>query len=86
MSKPAKPGEFPDPRSPAEWQEAVDTAEALLLIESARMYGLIFGGPYVNVARCEELLRKARTLKILPRPDAAKRFIAAYNDGRPVTC
>ena len=45
-----------DPKTDAEWQEAVDLAEFYLRLDSARQYGLITGGPEVNVARCEALL------------------------------
>jgi hypothetical protein len=33
----------------AEWQEAVDLASALLHLASARPYGLVTGGPVINV-------------------------------------
>lgn len=39
-----------------EWQEAVDGAYALLALDAARRYGLITGGPGVNVGRCRQIL------------------------------
>lgn len=45
-----------DPRSPDEWQSVVDSADVLLLIDSAQQYGLVVGGPKVNIARCNEML------------------------------
>ena len=39
------------PRTPSEWQAAVDAAEAGLALESARLNGLVLGGPRVDGAR-----------------------------------
>jgi len=63
-----------EPRTPAEWQEAVDLAEGFLLIESARSYGLITGGPKVDVARCEEILVAGRRRGVRPRSAAAEQL------------
>lgn len=60
-----------DPTTPAEWQEAVDLAEVLLLIDSARKYGLITGGPGVDADRCDRLLAEGRRRGVRPRPHAA---------------
>lgn len=57
-----------DPKTPVEWQEAVDTANFLLGVDSARMYGLLEGGPAVNVTRCEEILQRGRDLGYQPKP------------------
>jgi len=59
-----------DPTTDAEWQEAVDLAELWLLVDSVRLYGLVAGGPDVDVARCEEILRAGADRGITPRPDA----------------
>ena len=66
-----------DPKTPAEWQEAVDCAHAAMTLHAARLYGLVTGGPDVNVDRCAEILRRAREFKIVPRPDAVDRFLEA---------
>jgi hypothetical protein len=55
-----------DPRTPAEWQAAVDAAEACLLLESARLYCLVVGGPGVDVRRCESILERGRAQGIVP--------------------
>lgn len=68
-----------DPVHPEEWQEAVDAAKALLALEAARLYGLVTGGPVVNVRRCEEILDQGRTLGYVPSADAVERFILTYN-------
>ncbi len=55
-----------DPVTPAEWQDAVDTADFLLALESCKTYGLITGGPDVNIPRCEEILRRGAELGYRP--------------------
>jgi hypothetical protein len=55
-----------DPVTPEEWQEAVNAAEFALLVDSARQYGLITGGPTFDVARCEDLLARGEAQGIVP--------------------
>jgi hypothetical protein len=64
-----------EPKTWAEWQEAVDTAHALLTLDSARQFGLVTGGPSINVDRCVEVLEQGKSRYILPRPDAIERFV-----------
>jgi hypothetical protein len=64
-----------DPQTPAEWQDAVDAAHAALALESARMYGLVEGGPQVNVDRCVEIVDAGKERGVTPRDDAVERFI-----------
>lgn len=59
-----------DPRTPAEWQEAVDLALAYRSIHDAKLYGLITGGPQIDVARCNEILDRGRRRGVHPTPDA----------------
>jgi hypothetical protein len=54
------------PSTPTEWQEAVDLAEFLLLLDSAKQYGLIEGGPAINTARCADLLECGRGKGYIP--------------------
>jgi hypothetical protein len=56
-----------NPQLSQEWQDAVNTAEFLLLLESARGYGLITGGPTVNVERCMEILELGREKGFFPQ-------------------
>ena len=63
------------PRTTAEWHEAVDLAEVHLLIHSARCYGLITGGPEVNVDRCQKILKKGRQLGIIPAADCVEKIV-----------
>jgi hypothetical protein len=65
-----------DPTTPAEWQEAVDAAKALLIVDDCMKYGLITG-PEVNVGRCEEILRRGKEQGIEPSEDAIERFVEA---------
>jgi hypothetical protein len=66
------------PSTAAEWQEAVDLAEFLLTLDSARQYGLVTGGPTVNVDRCAQLLEEGAARGITPSSDAAERLTEAY--------
>jgi len=66
-----------NPRTPGEWQDAVDAAHALRLLHDARLYGLVTGGPIVNTERCDEILDAGKARAILPRPDAVERWLAA---------
>lgn len=56
-----------DPKTTEEWQAAVNGANFLLELESCRMYGLIKGGPTVNLDRCESILDSAKNRDITPR-------------------
>lgn len=58
-----------DPATPEEWQEAVDAAWFMLCLDAARQYGLITGGPGINQARCEDLLRRGKALGYRPTDD-----------------
>ncbi len=71
-----------NPKTPEEWQTAVDAADALLHIQSAEAYGLITGAPTVNVERCEQLLEAARRRGVTPSAGNVERYVAAYNEGK----
>ncbi len=64
-----------DPVTREEWQEVMDAATGAMSLRSARLYGLVQGGPVVDVRRCEELLRRGRDLGHAARPDAIERFM-----------
>ena len=67
--------DFRDPQNTKEWQEAVDAAEAYLGLDSAKAYGLVRGGPVVNVFRCEQIIRKGRDRGIIPINENVERVI-----------
>lgn len=69
-----------DPKSPAQWQEAADAAYTLLLIESARSYGLVSGGLNVDTDRALEILDRARDHGIVPSADALERMLREVRD------
>jgi hypothetical protein len=48
-----------DPITDEEWRVAALLARGALLFHSAKLYGLVRGGPVVDVPRCEELLARA---------------------------
>lgn len=58
-----------DPVSKAQWQEAVDAADVLLALDAAREYGLITGGPMINMERCMKILSQGRNKGIVPSAD-----------------
>jgi hypothetical protein len=62
------------PQTEKEWREAVDAAAGALAIESARLYGLVTGGPTVDVLRCEAILKEGARLGFEPPADAGERY------------
>jgi hypothetical protein len=58
-----------NPKTTAEWQEAVDVAYVMLLVDSAKQFGLITG-PDVNISRCNMLIEQGAALGITPSPNA----------------
>jgi hypothetical protein len=64
------------PVTTQQWQDAVDAAHALLTLEHAHIYGLILGGPTVNVERCVELIEDGQTRGIRPRIETVSRLVA----------
>jgi hypothetical protein len=73
------------PSTDAEWQEAVDLADFWIRVDAARQYGLITGGPAVDVARCARLLKRGKKLGFDPSPDSIERLTAAFaaQKGKP---
>lgn len=64
-----------EPETRGEWQEAVDAAHALLVLDAARQYGLVRGGPVPNVERCEEILKRGKQRRVKPSKHAIERFV-----------
>jgi hypothetical protein len=63
------------PKTSVEWQEAVDAAHGALALDSARAFGLVKGGPTVNVDRCDKILADGRARGFLPRPNSVEEFV-----------
>ena len=57
------------PRTEAEWREATVLAEALLVLDSARQYGLLAGGPVINVDRCVAIVDEGARRGCRPTDD-----------------
>jgi hypothetical protein len=64
-----------EPITSAQWQEAVDGAQGALTFDAACKYGLVIGGPTVNVQRCIYILREGKARGIEPSSDAIERFV-----------
>jgi prepilin-type N-terminal cleavage/methylation domain-containing protein len=64
-----------DPQTDADWMDAVDMAHAALSLDAARQFGLVAGGPMVNVERCVWIVEKGKAMGFVPRADAIERFI-----------
>ena len=64
-----------------EWQEAVDGASALLALDAARQYGLVIGGPGVNVERCRSVIAAGRARGFEPAADCVERLVAELCGG-----
>ena len=59
-----------DPQTDAEWQEAVDGADAWLKIDLAIKDGLVKYCGKINAERCREILEQGQKKHIQPRPQA----------------
>ena len=55
-----------DPQTREQWQIAVDIAAGLRAIEDCKMYGLLQGGPKINLDRCDELLTRGARMGVIP--------------------
>jgi hypothetical protein len=71
---------FVDPITDEEWQEVVNEIAVLRVIDAARQYGLITGGPELNHDRCYELLAKAREKDIYPRNPSLRYFLGDLSE------
>lgn len=54
------------PQTREQWQKAVDAATGLKVIADCKLYGLLKGGPYINVDRCAEIVRRGEVLNVHP--------------------
>jgi len=58
--------EVVDPETPEQWQQAVNIAEFMLALDSARQYGLIETDIQLVVERCDDILRRGREKGFVP--------------------
>ena len=75
MKKEPIKNRFRNPRTPEELQDAMDAAYACITLDDARQYGLVIGGPKINVDRAEEILALGKAAGYTPSPDAIERFL-----------
>lgn len=76
---------FRDPKTPEEWQWAVDAAAAARAIFDCKLYGLLEGGPEIDADRCDQILKRGAARGITPSAPAeslALDFIWTWNSGR----
>lgn len=73
--------QYLQPQTAAEWQEAVDLAEFFLCVDAARNYGLVKGGPPVDVSRCEEILAEGKRRGTTPTKGCVERLTRAFKAG-----
>lgn len=71
-------------RSHRLWQELVDSAFALLIIDSCRQYGLITGGPECNSERCREILEQGQARGFRPRAYSIRQFLDMLEEEKAV--
>jgi Phage integrase, N-terminal SAM-like domain len=74
-------GAPPGPIAAVEWQAVVDAAEASLIGDDLRQFGLIEGAQPVNKDLCEKILALGEARGIKPDPAAAENFVAALLGG-----
>lgn len=64
-------------------QELADLSQGLILLNDAKLYGFIEGGPKIDVEHCEVVLARLAREGIVPDEDGAQRsavaFIAQFN-------
>jgi hypothetical protein len=73
------------PQTVDEWEAAAVLAAGHLMIDDARLYGFVEGGPKINRERCVEILDQAAAVGIVPTKEAATQaaldIIAEVNGG-----
>jgi hypothetical protein len=74
-----------DPETREQWQDAVDQAHFYLSLDDCKMYGLVTGGPIVNVERCREIIKKGAAIGILPdvTDEKLNKYIAFWTSQVP---
>lgn len=76
-----RPGLWPA----VELRNAALLAEACLILDAAKHYGLILGGPKIDAERCRQVIRAAKGRGITVRRDeamaAAEELVGEINGG-----
>ena len=72
------------PKTPDQWQEAVDAAALMLQLKAARFYGLVSTDVEIDAARCRHILDAGRQAGHLPRLERLQRGLdGALDRERP---
>lgn len=73
-----------NPQTLEQWREAVEAAAGLRIIADLKMYGLLTGGPGININRCDEILRRGAKRGVFPADAqrSALAIIAELNNER----
>jgi hypothetical protein len=66
-----------DPQTPEEWQECVNLAAGWRQVADCKMYGLVQGGPDIDVRRCDQLLERGRQRGVFPSRSTVELAVAA---------
>lgn len=69
-----------EPETPEQWQVALDTVVALLAVDAAKRYGL----GTVNMARCREILQRAKALGYQPSDQIVERIGASVRGAQSI--
>lgn len=64
------------PPAPVDWQAAVDAAMRILVLASARRFGLIHTPSQANEQQANRILELGRQHKFVPTPNDSNRFLA----------
>jgi len=74
------------PVTKEQWQDAVDTADLLARISTAKvllfmelgwLFNLIDENGEIDIQACHEVIKDARSQGVMPRPDAIQQFITS---------
>lgn len=71
------------PQTAAEWQEAYDMAHVMRMLHDCKLYGLLVGGPTIDVQRCDYLIAQGNAMGLRtsrPALDLAVAYVTAHND------
>lgn len=69
-----------DPKTPEEWQEAVNLAEFYLTLDSCKQYGLVTFEPEIQVDRCAQIITMGKEIGVVPNisDETLTRFLAPW--------
>jgi hypothetical protein len=69
------------PKTPQEWQEAVNLAHFWSLVHSAICYGLVTYSGKIDIERCDEILRLGRKRGVHPQKYEVDKLVQDFAAG-----